>query len=149
MSPSGTALGSTRSMSSVSPGQTVGSMLHPVTRRRSVPDDRNTSAASSHFIASDSLIMMFPGFTSSVDYCCNSEISPRFFRTKGPLSQTPAHIGTTVFHKVSLRSPDRPVHPTEDSYPLGIPTVIVSLPATPGRRRRQCRQMWCRFDCLE
>ena len=36
---------------SVSPGQIVGSMLQPVTCKRSFPDERNTSPASSHLTA--------------------------------------------------------------------------------------------------
>jgi hypothetical protein len=41
----------TCSITSISPGPEEGGMLHPVTRKRSVPDERKTSPASSHFRA--------------------------------------------------------------------------------------------------
>src|SRR5215831_12469284 len=150
MSPSGTSAESTRSTMRVSPGQTVGSMLHPVTCNRSVPDDRNTSAASSHFIACDSLTLMLQALMSSLDCCYNSETSPGSFHTKAPLSQTPSQIETKVSHKASFASRECSVRPIEyDCYPLEIPVVIVSLPGTPAPRRRHCRPKWCKFDCLE
>ena len=54
MSPSETARLSTRSIRRVSPGQIAGSMLVPLTCRRSAPDERKTSAASSHLTACES-----------------------------------------------------------------------------------------------
>lgn len=51
MSPGETASLWMCSITSVSPGITVGNMLHPVTCKRRVPDERNTSPASSHLRA--------------------------------------------------------------------------------------------------
>ena len=51
MSPLETALLSALSTTRVSPGQTEGSMLQPMTFSRSVPDERNTSHANSHLRA--------------------------------------------------------------------------------------------------
>ncbi len=53
-------------MMSVSPGHIVGNMLLPVTWSRSAPDDRNTSAASSHLAASRSS-KIIDGFTKPLD----------------------------------------------------------------------------------
>src|SRR5215831_106118 len=142
MSPSITSADSTRSTMSISPGHTVGSMLHPVTRRRNVPDDRNTSAAISHFREWDSFMPTSRIFMNSSGYCCSSETSPRFFRTKAPLLQTLAQIETKAFHTVSFRPPERSVRPIDhDSYPLENSHLIVSSPGTPVRRKPQCRQM--------
>jgi len=51
MSPGETAPLWVCSITSVSPGITAGNMLHPVTCKRRVPDERKTSPASSHLSA--------------------------------------------------------------------------------------------------
>ena len=48
MSPSESNAGSTRAIMRISPGQSVGTILHPVTCNLRFPDERSTSPASSH-----------------------------------------------------------------------------------------------------
>jgi len=93
---------SVRSNSSVSPGQIVGYMLQPVTRRRKRPEDRKTSAASSHFRA------CVGSRGSSVDVMrrfvrAGTRYWLRFFRTPMQWSQKPARVGKMVSRKAFSR----------------------------------------------
>jgi len=97
MSPVETSSAAARSIWIVSPGQSAGNMLHPVTCKRSAPDERKTSLASSHLSAWASADLSRKSVMTSWGERCSSAESRPLFRTKGPWSQIPFQSGKKAF----------------------------------------------------